>query len=134
MSTYLNTRHVTGYDFDNDTQILTFTDAIVEPDGVMYIVNTQMMHFKDKIVKEKLIEIGWTPSMGGVSWFDIKEESKLDTKATIVKAFKQAYSLGQTYWAQADSDYSSQWKKADATEAKFDTLVKEIEQLLDEKL
>lgn len=130
----MNTRHVTGYDFDNDTQILTFTDAIVEPDGVMYIVNRQMMHFKDKIVKEKLIQVGWTPPMGSVSWFDIKEEAKLDTKATIVKALKQAYNLGQTYWAQADSDYSSQWKKADATETKFDALVKEIEQLLEEKI
>lgn len=66
--------------------------------------------------------------------FDIKEEAKLDTKATIVKALKQAYNLGQTYWAQADSDYSSQWKKADATETKFDALVKEIEQLLEEKI
>lgn len=39
------------------------------------------------------------------------------------KALRRAYSLGQTYWQQADSEYSSQHKKADATAATFEKLL-----------
>jgi len=31
----------------------------------------------------------------------------------------QAFNLGQIYWQQADSDYASDYKKADATYQKF---------------
>jgi hypothetical protein len=41
------------------------------------------------------------------------------------KALKRAFHLGQTYWQQADSDYASQWKKADQTRAQFDALVED---------
>lgn len=40
-------------------------------------------------------------------------------------ALRRAFSLGQTYWAQADSEYTSQHRKADETRAKFDALVTE---------
>jgi hypothetical protein len=179
----MNRQYVTGYDFDADSGLLTFCDSVVEPEGVMTVISWSQARFKDKIVKEKLIEMGWTPPDGSVSWIErdnteawesgalgrsaehakrapkelerqIKEalqektmtnvtdrpafgiwadkldETTLDDK--IIKALKQAYSLGQVYWQQADSEYSSQWKKADATEAKFDKLVEEVEQLLKE--
>jgi hypothetical protein len=38
-------------------------------------------------------------------------------------ALKRAYNLGQTYWQQADSEYSSHWKKAEVTQATFRQLV-----------
>lgn len=41
----------------------------------------------------------------------------------IEKALRKAYSLGQRYWQQADSEYVSQNKKASATEAEFDALI-----------
>lgn len=41
-------------------------------------------------------------------------------------AMKRAYNLGQTYWQQADSDYASEHKKADATANRFIELTKEI--------
>jgi len=34
-------------------------------------------------------------------------------------ALRKAWQLGQTYWQQADSEYASQWKKSDETQAKF---------------
>jgi len=40
-------------------------------------------------------------------------------------ALRLAFNLGQTYWRQADSEYPWCWEKADATRAKFDTLVAE---------
>jgi hypothetical protein len=123
----MNRQYVTGYDFDADSGVLTFCDSVIEPDGVMTVISWSQAGFKDKIVKEKLIGMGWTPPDGSVSW--IETSNKHDK---IIKALKQAYSLGQVYWQQADSEYSSQWKKADATEAKFDKLVEEIEQLLKE--
>jgi hypothetical protein len=45
------------------------------------------------------------------------------TSDELRKALKRAYSLGQTYWSQADSEYSSHWRKADVTQATFDELV-----------
>lgn len=41
-------------------------------------------------------------------------------------AMKRAYSLGQTYWQQADSEYTSQHKKADVTAGRFIELTDEI--------
>ena len=47
-----------------------------------------------------------------------------EKQENIVKdALHKAFSLGQTFWQQADSDYSSQHKKADVTKARFDELV-----------
>ena len=40
-------------------------------------------------------------------------------------ALRLAFNLGQTYWQQADSDYTSQWKKADVTLAKFKQLIED---------
>ncbi len=45
------------------------------------------------------------------------------TKDEVLKALRQAYNLGQIYWQQADSEYISQHKKADQTEAKFQDLL-----------
>lgn len=42
---------------------------------------------------------------------------------TVAKALRTAFSLGQTYWQQADSEYASQHRKADETSAKFRQLV-----------
>ena len=44
---------------------------------------------------------------------------------TVSKALRRAWQLGQTYWQQADSEYTSQHKKADETQRKFDQLVEE---------
>lgn len=44
---------------------------------------------------------------------------------------RRAYSLGQTYWQQADSEYTSQHRKADETQAKFEALVSDVRQSLD---
>jgi 2-methylcitrate dehydratase PrpD len=44
-------------------------------------------------------------------------------QSPVEKALRRAFSLGQTYWQQADSDYASQWKKSDATKAAFEELV-----------
>jgi hypothetical protein len=41
-------------------------------------------------------------------------------------AMKRAYNLGQTYWQQADSEYTSQHKKADVTAGRFIELTDEI--------
>lgn len=44
----------------------------------------------------------------------------------IEKALRKAYSLGQRYWQQADSEYVSQNKKASATEAEFYALISSV--------
>ena len=41
----------------------------------------------------------------------------------VSKTAQKAWSLGQTYWQQADSEYQSQWKKTDETQAKFQQVV-----------
>lgn len=41
-------------------------------------------------------------------------------------ALRRAFNLGQTYWQQADSEYTSQHRKADETLARFNALVVEI--------
>lgn len=50
----------------------------------------------------------------------------LEDKADVAsKALHRAWQLGQTYWQQADSEYRNQHRKADETQAKFQTLVDE---------
>ena len=48
-----------------------------------------------------------------------------DLQDTVSKALRRAWQLGQTYWQQADSEYTSQHRKADETQGKFDALVEE---------
>ena len=50
---------------------------------------------------------------------------KHDTADLVIKALRRAWQLGQTYWQQADSEYPSQWKKADVTQATFNQLVED---------
>lgn len=117
----MNRQYVTGYDFDADSGVLTFCDSVIEPDGVMTVISWSQARFKDKIVKEKLIGMGWTPPDGSVSWIEwdgdalgrsaehakrapeelerqIKEALQQSKHDKIIKALKQAYSLGQVYW------------------------------------
>lgn len=49
----------------------------------------------------------------------------LCTRGTVEAALRRAFSLGQTYWQQADSVSYSQQLKSDATRAKFNALVAE---------
>lgn len=44
----------------------------------------------------------------------------------VAKALRRAFSLGQTYWQQADSESYSQNRKSEETRAKFDALVAEV--------
>jgi hypothetical protein len=55
------------------------------------------------------------------------------TSEELRAALKRAYNLGQTYWQQADSEYSSHWKKADVTQATFRQLVDETLSAFEEK-
>jgi len=55
------------------------------------------------------------------------------TKDDVTKALRQAYNLGQIYWQQADSEYMSQHKKADQTEAKFQELLETTSAALEAK-
>lgn len=48
-----------------------------------------------------------------------------DLQDTVSKALRRAWQLGQTYWQQADSEYTSQHRKADETQGKFYALVEE---------
>lgn len=48
-----------------------------------------------------------------------------DTADLVSKALRRAWRLGQTYWQQADSEYPSQWEKAEVTQATFYQLVKD---------
>lgn len=45
-----------------------------------------------------------------------------DCRHGVVADLKRAFSLGQTYWQQADSEYTSHHRKADVTRQKFDEL------------
>lgn len=47
-------------------------------------------------------------------------------------AMKKAFNYGQTYYSQADSERSSDWKKADVTAEKFQELLKDTLKLFDE--
>ena len=46
-----------------------------------------------------------------------------DIADLVSKALRRAWQLGQTYWQQADSEYVSESKKADATQDMFNQLV-----------
>ena len=48
-----------------------------------------------------------------------------DIQDLVSKAMRRAWQLGQTYWQQVDSEYTSHHKKADVTQAAFNTLVDE---------
>ena len=48
-----------------------------------------------------------------------------DTADLVIKALRKAWHLGQTHWQQADSEYRSEWKKADVTQATFNQLVED---------
>lgn len=48
-----------------------------------------------------------------------------DRDALVKDAMKKAFALGQTYWQQADSEYSSQNIKSKVTAEKFNTLLTE---------
>lgn len=50
----------------------------------------------------------------------------LNLQTIVGDALRRAYSLGQTYWQQADSEYVSQHKKAATTATKFGKLVDDI--------
>ena len=51
---------------------------------------------------------------------------------TMKMALKRAFNLGQTYWQQADSEYTSHWKKADITKASFEQLVEDTCQVIEQ--
>lgn len=52
--------------------------------------------------------------------------SKILIDGDVLKeALRQAWNLGQTYWAQADSDLPKQWRKADVTQEQFNKLIEE---------
>lgn len=45
-----------------------------------------------------------------------------DVVEIMSQALRRSYLLGQTYWQQADSEFTSQHRKADVTQASFDDL------------
>lgn len=53
-------------------------------------------------------------------------ETREDIKDFVSKAMRKSFQLGQVYWQQADSEYYSQNKKCDETQAKFDSLVEKV--------
>ena len=53
-----------------------------------------------------------------------------DITDALSKALRRAYSLGQTYWQQADSDSYAQNLRSDETQRKFDALVDETRDAL----
>lgn len=55
------------------------------------------------------------------------------TSEELRAALNRAYRLGQNYWAQADSDYTSQWKKAAVTQATFKQLVEDTVSAFEEQ-
>lgn len=46
-------------------------------------------------------------------------EQSMPIELTVEQALNAAFALGQTYWQQADSDFTSHHRKADVTSAKF---------------
>lgn len=48
-----------------------------------------------------------------------------DLQDLVSKAMRRSWQLGQTFWQQADSESRTQWKRADATQAAFETLIEE---------
>lgn len=77
---------------------------------------------------------GWLKHFGFIQFARAIESRALSAQAAgtvtledladvVSKALHRAYTLGQRYWQQADSDYASEHKKADETAAKFSQLV-----------
>lgn len=60
----------------------------------------------------------------------LAEPLPLELREAVARALRQSYLLGQLYWQQADSDFTSYHKKADVTQAKFNHLVFETLELL----
>jgi hypothetical protein len=59
-------------------------------------------------------------------WPLTKRKMKMNEASdTLRVVLHRAFSLGQLYWQQSDSEYTSQHRKADETRAKFDALVTE---------
>ena len=54
-----------------------------------------------------------------------------EVKVLVTDALRRAFSLGQIYWQQADSEYISQHRKVDATRAKFQELCERTEETID---
>ena len=92
----------------------------------------------------KAIYWEWRRDAGYVPWVDGGNSLKQDdarkiaravvssaapvvplTDERITKALRRAFSLGQTYWQQADSDSYKQNAKSDETRQKFETLIVE---------
>jgi hypothetical protein len=62
------------------------------------------------------------------------ETTQLDTDAianAVAAALRRAYSLGQTYWQQADSDSYAQNRRSEETRQKFERLVAETRDLIE---
>jgi hypothetical protein len=53
-----------------------------------------------------------------------------DTAETLEKALRRAYSLGQTYWQQADSEGYAQNRRAAETQRKFEALTSDTREAL----
>lgn len=54
-----------------------------------------------------------------------------EVKDLVTDALRRAFSLGQTYWQQADSEYTSHHRKAYATRAEFQELYERTEETID---
>lgn len=60
-----------------------------------------------------------------------RQHAELAAQQSVTDALRRAFYLGQTYWQQADSEYTSQHRKADATRAKFHELCERTEDAID---
>lgn len=61
-------------------------------------------------------------------------DKQYTSASAVADALKQAFSLGQSYWQQADSEFVSQNKKSDETFAKFQSLLAKVTKDLAERL
>jgi hypothetical protein len=55
----------------------------------------------------------------------IEDVDNIELIDTVSKAMRTAWQLGQTYWRQADSDFTSDHRRSDETQRKYDMLVQE---------
>jgi hypothetical protein len=55
----------------------------------------------------------------------IEDMDNIELIDTVSKAMRTAWQLGQTYWRQADSDFTSDHRRSDETQRKYDMLVQE---------
>ena len=74
------------------------------------------------------------PEGNWVRYEDVFDQSEAAIPEDVIDAvdiaLRKAWQLGQTYWSQADSEFMSQWKKSDETQAKFAQLQDEVQGLL----